>query len=72
MRERERAHDYAVVFTYLCFTYSHVHVNQNYLVGLQRTARDATDYENPSLSRKALQTYTNVGEAKTASSLLQT
>ena len=42
-REAERVHDYAVVFTYLCFPYSHVHVNQNYLVGLQRTVRNATD-----------------------------
>jgi hypothetical protein len=29
-------------------------------------------YENPSLSGKALQTYTKVGEVKTESSLVQT
>jgi hypothetical protein len=65
-----RENDYAVVFTYLCFPYSHVHANQNYLVGLQCTIRNVTD--KPSLSQQALQTYTNPGEAKTASRLDQT
>jgi hypothetical protein len=50
----------------------YVHVDQNYLVGLQRTVRNATDLRKTQFIPKGVKTYTKVGGVKTESSLVQT